>query len=95
MPSRARHRAAVDEELSVDGVGDAPLEGTHGFFFGFAFGDLALEERAPRGVRVAVWVIAAMWRAWFSCRFPRRDRRWVIRPPEDTSMGAVPVYAAN
>jgi hypothetical protein len=30
-------------------------------------------------------------RAWLSCRFPRRERRWVIRPPEDTSMEAVPV----
>jgi hypothetical protein len=39
--------------LSVDGVGDAPLEGTHGFFLGLAFGDLAFEERAAWGVRVA------------------------------------------
>jgi len=43
LPSWALDRAGVDEELSVDGVGDAPLEGTHGFFLGLAFGDLALE----------------------------------------------------
>jgi hypothetical protein len=38
-----------------------------------------------------IWVIAAMWMAWLSCRLPRRESRWVIRPPEDTSIGAVPV----
>jgi hypothetical protein len=32
LPSRARQRAGVDEELSVDGVGDAALEGADGFF---------------------------------------------------------------
>jgi hypothetical protein len=53
LPSRARPCAGVDEELSVDGIGDAPLERTHGFFLGLAFGDLALEERAARGMREA------------------------------------------
>jgi hypothetical protein len=48
LPSRALDRAGVDEELSVDGVGDAPLEGTHSFLLGLAFGDLAFEERAAR-----------------------------------------------
>jgi hypothetical protein len=33
----------VDQELSVDGVGDASLEGPDGFFLGLAFGDLALK----------------------------------------------------
>jgi hypothetical protein len=53
LPSRARHRAVVDEELPVDGIGDAPLERTHGFLFGLAFGDLALEKPAARGMREA------------------------------------------
>ncbi len=38
MPSRALDRAGVDEELSVDGVGDAPLERSDGFFFVYAMG---------------------------------------------------------
>src|SRR5919106_638720 len=43
------------------------------------------------------WMTAAMCRAWFMARFPRRDSRWVGRLgfPEDHSMGAVPLYAAN
>ena len=28
-------------------------------------------------------------------RFPRRERRQTLRPPEDTSMGAVPLKAAK
>jgi hypothetical protein len=51
--SRALARAGVDEELSVDSVGDAPLERTHSFFLCLAFGDLAFEEGAARGVREA------------------------------------------
>ena len=53
LPSRARQCQGVSEELSVNSVGDAPLERTHSFFLRFGFGDLALEERAPWGVREA------------------------------------------
>jgi hypothetical protein len=53
LPSRARQRAGLDEELPVDGVGDAPLESADGFLLSLAFGDLALEERAARRVREA------------------------------------------
>jgi hypothetical protein len=88
LPSRAPERAGVGEELSVDGVGDAPLEGTHGFFLGLAFGDLAVEERAAWGVGVADLGDGGDVE---SCLLPRRDSRWMIRPPEDISMGAVPV----
>jgi len=36
-----------------------------------------------------------MWIAWSSRRLPRRDSRQIFRPPEDTSMGAVPSQAAK
>ena len=42
MPSRARWlAAAVGDELPVDGVADAPLEGAHCFFAAVAVGLLA------------------------------------------------------
>src|SRR6266496_3657803 len=53
LPSRARHRGSVEDELTVDGVADAPLERAHGFLLGLALGDLAFEERAAWGVREA------------------------------------------
>jgi hypothetical protein len=36
-----------------------------------------------------------MWMAWLRRRFPRSDSRQVFRFPEDTSIGAVPLQAAN
>ncbi len=33
--------------------------------------------------RLRIWVTAAMWMAWLSWRFPRRDSRWILRLPED------------
>src|SRR5215467_14580049 len=36
-----------------------------------------------------------MWMAWLRRRLPRRDSRWIFRPPEATSMGAVPLSAAK
>ena len=33
--------------------------------------------------------------AWLSRRFPRRDSRQIVRWPEDTSIGAVPLQAAK
>ena len=36
-----------------------------------------------------------MWMAWFKCRLPRRESRWTFLPPEDTSIGAVPLKAAK
>jgi len=32
-----------------------------------------------------------MQAAWFIRRFPRNDSRQATRPPEDTSVGAVPL----
>ncbi len=32
---------------------------------------------------------------WLRVRFPRRESRHTLRPPEDTSMGAVPLNAAK
>jgi hypothetical protein len=52
LPSRALP-VGIEEELSIDGIADAPLEGAHGFFLGLALGDLALEERAAGRVREA------------------------------------------
>src|SRR5712691_1589344 len=36
-----------------------------------------------------------MWTAWQWRRLPRMDRRKIFRWPEDTSIGAVPLYEAN
>ena len=44
-------------------------------------------KNAPPGeCAKRIWVIAAMWMAWLSCPLPRRESRWVMRPPEDTSL---------
>jgi hypothetical protein len=32
-----------------------------------------------------------MWMAWLILRFPRLDSRWILRPPDETSIGAVPL----
>jgi hypothetical protein len=53
LTTATRLRFLIDEELSVDGVGDAPLEGPDGFLVGLAFGDLAVEEGAAWRVREA------------------------------------------
>ena len=80
----------VEDELSVHGVRDLALEGAKRLLLGLALGDLALEvDAAIRGLRI--WVMAAMWRAWLSRRFPRRESRCTTRPPEDHSIGAVPL----
>jgi len=51
--------------------------------------------RMPNSERPAPWRIwAAVWMAWFRVRFPRLERRWRTLPPEETSMGAVPLHAA-
>src|SRR5215470_8832451 len=36
-----------------------------------------------------------MWMAWPGRRLPRSESRWIFRPPEETSIGAVPLQAAN
>jgi len=36
-----------------------------------------------------------MWMAWLMRRFPRSDSRQVVRLPEETSIGAVPLQAAK
>src|SRR5205085_2047399 len=41
------------------------------------------------------WVTAAMWMAWLRVRLPRRESRQTLRPPEETSIGAVPLKAAK
>jgi hypothetical protein len=53
------------------------------------------QQARPLVCRRRIWVIAAMWIAWLSRRLPRRDSRQAFRPPEDTSMGAVPLQAAK
>jgi len=36
-----------------------------------------------------------MWMAWPCCRFPRLLSRQILRGPQDTSIGAVPLQAAK
>ena len=51
MPSRARcSAAAVDDQLSVDGVADAPLEGTHRFLAAVTLSLLAQVVATTGGV---------------------------------------------
>ena len=41
----------VGDEASVDGVRDAPFQGTEGFLFAFAFGEFLVVVDPPRGVK--------------------------------------------
>jgi len=43
------------------------------------------------GVSNRIWVTAAMWMAWFSFRLPRKLSRCRVLPPDEYSMGAVPL----
>ena len=61
-----------------------------GFFVGFASGDLAVIED-PAYALLRNCATAAIWMAWLSLRLPRKFNRCRVRPPEDTSTGAVPL----
>jgi hypothetical protein len=71
------------------GVADPPLERPDRFFAGVSFGDLAVVV----GASFAVAVADLGDRGQMGClrrRFPRRSR-WLLRGPEDTLIGAVPL----
>ena len=95
LPSRARLTLRVGDEAFVKRVADPPLERADRFLVRLPLGELALVVREAGECGWRIWVIAAMWIAWFNWRFPRRDNRCTMRPPEPTSIGAVPLYAAN
>jgi hypothetical protein len=42
-----------------------------------------------------IQVIAAMWMAWLMRRLPRSESRRILRFPEDTPAGAVPLQEAK
>jgi hypothetical protein len=77
LPSRALGTggaAGAGLAAGVDRVADPPLEGAACFFAGLAFGQLLAEAR-PSLPGWRIWVTPAMWIAWLSRRFPRRDSR--------------------
>jgi hypothetical protein len=78
-------------EAGEDGVADPSVEGAEGLFAGLALGDLPVVAGAAVAVAVRIWVTAAMWMTWLRRRFPRRLSRWILRFPEDISIGAVPL----
>ena len=41
--------------------------------------------------RLRIWMIAAMWIAWFNRRLPLRFTQWTGRPALPLSSGAVPL----
>ena len=83
--------SGVGDEVAPDDVAEPALERADRFAWCLALGELAVVVAATDAVRWRIWVIAAMCNAWFSCRFPRRDTRCTVRPPEENSTGAVPV----
>ena len=89
MPSRARwSAAAVGDEVAVDGVAEAPLDGAHRVFATVTLGLFALVVVAS-GCVVADLVTAIMWMAWLSWRLPRGLRRCRITAPLEASIGSV------
>ena len=97
MPSRARSGGAprAGFHVLVEGVADLPRERPQHLFGGLARGDLLVIVGAAVGVPAADLGDRGLWMAWFSRRFPRSDSRQMMRLPEDTSAGAVPLSAAK
>jgi len=97
VPSRARSGGAprAGFHVLVEGVADLPLERPQHLFGGLARGDLLVIVGAAVGVPAADLGDRGLWMAWFSRRFPRSDSRQMMRLPEDTSAGAVPLQAAK
>jgi hypothetical protein len=96
LPSRAlgcggRGALGVFLQAAEVGIADLAFERAEGFFRGFAFGQFLVVVGAALGVRQRIWVTAAMWMAWLSRRLPRLESRQAFWPPEETSMGAVPL----
>jgi len=77
--------------VGVDNVAELAFERAERFFAGLALGDLLLEVGRPSLWVCRIWVTAAMWMAWLRRRLPRSENRWIFRPPEETSIGAVPL----
>ena len=82
--------------MPIDGVGDLPLEGSDRFLLGLAFGNLLLEVGATLGVGLADLADGHHVDGMVELPVaPAGTAGTATRPPEDTSMGAVPLYAAN
>ena len=95
-PARTRLSSVGDasgvvDEVPPDDVAEPALQRSDRLARGLAFGELAVVVARPGLWRWRIWVIAAQCRAWFNRRLPRRHSRWTIRPPEENSIGAVPV----
>jgi hypothetical protein len=86
-----RAAGGIGLEPGVDDVAELAFERAERFLAGLALGDLLLEVGVAVAVGCRIWVTAAMWMAWLRRRLPRSDSRWIFRPPEDTSIGAVPL----
>jgi hypothetical protein len=77
--------------VPVEGVADAPLKGAQGLLGALSLGELLVVVGTALAVQVPDLGDRAMWTAWLSRRFPRRDSRCTFRFPEETSIGAVPL----
>ena len=81
----------VDQQLTEHGVGDLALEGPDSLPLGLALFDPPFVVGPPSEFLWLIWQMAAMWIAWFSWRHPRWETRCTTFPPEESSIGAVPL----
>ena len=79
----------------VDRVADPPPERPRRFLVRLALGRFLVVAGPALAVLMPIWLIAARWIAWLGLRLPRSGSRQSVRPPEDTSAGAVPWQAAK
>jgi hypothetical protein len=83
--------AGVGDEVSPDDVAEPALERTDRFARGVTFGELAFVVATAGTVPVADLGDRRAVQSMVRTTLPRRDSRWVTRPPEENSSGAVPV----
>ena len=97
LPCRARLELALGagDEVGAVSLTDAAIQATESLLVGLAVFDLAVVVGLAVAVGWATWVRAAMCTAWSSLRLPRGDNRKTLCPPEETSIGAAPLYASE
>ena len=81
----------VGDEVAPDDVAEPTLERADRFAWGLAFGELAVVVAAAGAVAVADLGDRRAVQRVVQSAVAAPDSRWVIRPPEENSIGAVPV----
>ena len=84
----------VGAELSVDAVGDLTLQRPSCFAWCFAFGDLAVVVGAALAVRESDLCDRNHVQRMVQRPVPSTRQQFTVRPEEENSTGAVPLYAA-